>query len=201
MNDIELIKRSWYIEGYDDRNQNKEPRWLIENLQFKDNPNYGQRLPAEQSDNIGKHKEQPEANGLPNKRTRVNYAICELQAFKPLREAIVLDSYVYDEGKCYRENLLNYIHAIPESRLAEIRSYLKENGWWPYDDDADWMKHERPEMDLEKFTEKIKTFQGRYKHPEIVSVKGAMAFMARMFYQYPNVARLWYEQLPKVTMD
>ena len=62
-------------------------------------------------------------------------------------------------------------------------------------------KQEQPEVDLEKFTDKIKTFQGRYKHPEIVSIKGAMAFMARMFYQYPNVARQWYEQLPKATMD
>ena len=63
------------------------------------------------------------------------------------------------------------------------------------------LQQEQPEVDLEKFTEKIKTFQGRYKHPEIVSIKGAMAFMARMFYQYPNVARQWYEQLPKATMD
>lgn len=62
-------------------------------------------------------------------------------------------------------------------------------------------KQEQPDVDLEKFTEKIKTFQARYKYPEIVSVKGAMAFMARMFYQYPNVARQWYEQLPKATMD
>lgn len=63
------------------------------------------------------------------------------------------------------------------------------------------IQQKQPEIELEKFTEKIKTFQGRYKHPEIVSIKGAMAFMARMFYQYPNVARLWYEQLPKATMD
>ena len=63
------------------------------------------------------------------------------------------------------------------------------------------LQQEQPEVDLEKFTEKIKTFQGRYKHPEIVSIKGAMAFMARMFYQYPNVARQWYEQFPKATMD
>lgn len=62
-------------------------------------------------------------------------------------------------------------------------------------------KQEQPEVELEKFTEKIKTFQGRYKYPESISIKGAMAFMARMFYQYPNVARLWYEQLPKATMD
>ena len=71
-----------------------------------------------------------------------------------------------------------------------------------------WMKdfithlqQEQPEVDLEKFTDKIKTFQERYKYPEIVSIKGAMAFMARMFYQYPNVARQWYDSLPKATMD
>ena len=63
------------------------------------------------------------------------------------------------------------------------------------------LQQEQPEVDLEKFTDKIKTFQGRYKHPEIVSIKGAMAFMARMFYQYPSVARQWYERLPKSIMD
>lgn len=63
------------------------------------------------------------------------------------------------------------------------------------------LQQEQPEVDLEKFTEKIKTFQERYKYPEIVSIKGAMAFMARMFYQYPNVARQWYDSLPKATMD
>jgi len=63
------------------------------------------------------------------------------------------------------------------------------------------IEKEQPEVDLEKFTEKVKTFQARYKHPENISVKGAMAFMARMFYQYPNVARQWYESLPKVTQD
>lgn len=57
------------------------------------------------------------------------------------------------------------------------------------------------EVDLDKFIEKINTFQGRYKYPEITSIKGAMAFMARMFYSYPNVAREWCESLPKATMD
>lgn len=62
-------------------------------------------------------------------------------------------------------------------------------------------KKEQPEVDLEKFTEKIDAFKARYNYPESISIKGAMAFMARMFYQYPNVAKQWYEQLPKVTMD
>jgi len=65
----------------------------------------------------------------------------------------------------------------------------------------EYLQQEQPKVELEEFTEKIKTFQARYKHPEIVSIKGAMAFIARMFYQYPNVARQWYEQLPKATMD
>jgi len=63
------------------------------------------------------------------------------------------------------------------------------------------LQQEQQEVDLEKFTDKIKTFQERYKYPEIVSIKGAMEFMARMFYQYPNVARQWYDSLPKATMD
>ena len=121
-------------------------------------------------------QEQPqEENKLPNKRMRVNYAICKLQAFKPLREAIVLDDYVYDEGKCYRENLINYIHAIPENRLTEIRSYLREKGWWPYDDDADWMEQEQLDdtdwteqkqlkVDLEKACDAYCKVCGHYHH-------------------------------------
>lgn len=68
----------------------------------------------------------------------------------------------------------------------------------------DWgelVQQEQPKVDLDKFTDKIETFQERYKYPEVVSIKGAMAFMARMFYQYPNVARQWYDSLPKATMD
>lgn len=62
-------------------------------------------------------------------------------------------------------------------------------------------KDELPEIELNKFADKVNTFKARYKHPESISINGAMAFMARMFYQYPNAARLWYEQLPKATMD
>lgn len=124
-------------------------------------------------------QEQPEENKLPNKKTRVNYAICKLQSFKPIREAIVLDGYVYDEGKCYRENLLNYIHAIPENRLTEIRGYLKENGWWPYDDDADWMKQEQPDVDLEAV---LSGFFGYYAHENSGEYPSAID-IARHFYE------------------
>ena len=106
----------------------------------------------------------------------------------------------------------------PEVDLAEeITKFFSENPI-PHEHITDWpllkntalhffnhglnaRKDKLPEIELNKFTEKIKTFQGRYKHPEIVSIKGAMAFMARLFYQYPNVARQWYDNLPKATMD
>lgn len=64
-----------------------------------------------------------------------------------------------------------------------------------------FLQQEQPEVDLEKFTEKIDAWKARYNYPDNIPIKAAMAFTARMFYQYPNVARLWYEQLPKATMD
>ena len=64
-----------------------------------------------------------------------------------------------------------------------------------------FFQQEKPEMDLEKFTEKMDDWKARYNHPDNIPIKATMAFTARMFYQYPNVARLWYEQLPKATMD
>lgn len=66
----------------------------------------------------------------------------------------------------------------------------------------DSLQQEQPEIELDKFANKIDAFTKRYKNnPEQASIKGAMAFMARMFYQYPSVAREWYENLPKATMD
>lgn len=67
---------------------------------------------------------------------------------------------------------------------------------------TDGYPQERSEIELDKFANKIDAFAERYKNnPERISIKGAMAFMARMFYQYPSVAREWYENLPKATMD
>ena len=64
------------------------------------------------------------------------------------------------------------------------------------------LQQEQPDIDLAKFTEKIDSFTERYKNNlECMSIKGAMAFMARMFYQYPEAAREWYENLPKAIMD
>ena len=113
---------------------------------------------------------------------------------------------------------MKYIDA--EKLIKSLNNYQNdaEAALNPIDGDADYFKgkidackdiqevisylqQEQAEVDLDKFTEKIRTFQERYKHPESITIKGAMAFMARMFYQYPNVAKLWYESLPKATMD
>ena len=56
-------------------------------------------------------------------------------------------------------------------------------------------------MTKEEFAERIYTYKKRYKYPEVISITGAMAFMARMCITYPEVAKEWYDSLPKATMD
>lgn len=97
----------------------------------------------------------------------------------------------------YLRRVIDIIYSLQQEQPDEQPKYGHYARQYP----KSKVSQEQPEVDLEKFTEKIKTFQGRFKHPENISVKGAMAFMARMFYQYPNVARLWYDSLPKATMD
>jgi len=63
------------------------------------------------------------------------------------------------------------------------------------------LQQEQPEVDLEKFTEKMDAWKARYNNPDSIPIKATMAFTARMFYMYPNAAREWYDSLPKVTLD
>ena len=63
------------------------------------------------------------------------------------------------------------------------------------------LQQEQQEVNLEKFTEKMDAWKARYNYPDNISIKGTMAFTARMFYMYPKVAREWYDSLPKVTLD
>lgn len=110
--------------------------------------------------------------------------------------------YITAEG--YEEELYEIIDSLQQNQdliIINKKDWEAQEQFRKNKDFGKPLQQEQPEVDLEKFTEKIKTFQGRYKHPEIVSIKGAMAFMARMFYQYPNLARQWYNNLPKVTMD
>lgn len=114
-------------------------------------------------------------------------------------ERISDGDYVCDGGKCFVSIKFQDDYELVEQEQPEIALIHKPN--MTISEMVDSINGKQPEVDLEKFTEKVNTFKARYKHPEIVSIKGAMAFMARLFYQYPNVARQWYEQLPKATMD
>ena len=68
-------------------------------------------------------------------------------------------------------------------------------------DAEDSLNQGRSEISLEKFTDMINTFKARYEYPVSVPVNGAIGFIGRMFDQYPNVAKRWYDGLPKVVMD
>ena len=50
--DIELIQRSWYMEGYHDREFGKEPKWILKTGEggpkHELNPRYGQSLAKQQ---------------------------------------------------------------------------------------------------------------------------------------------------------
>jgi hypothetical protein len=69
------------------------------------------------------------------------------------------------------------------------------------DVDIDSFQQETSEISLEEFTEKMKDWKARYNYPDNIPIKATMAFTARMFYMYPDVAREWYDGLPKVTQD
>lgn len=65
----------------------------------------------------------------------------------------------------------------------------------------DALTPEYKSIDLDEFTEKMNAWKARYNHPDNIPIKATMAFTARMFYMYPDVARQWYDNLPKVTQD
>lgn len=65
----------------------------------------------------------------------------------------------------------------------------------------DALTPEYKSIDLEEFTEKMNAWKSRYNHPDNIPIKAAMAFTARMFYMYPDIARQWYDNLTKVTQD
>ena len=78
---------------------------------------------------------------------------------------------------------------------AEISAYLSVLTL------IDSLQQEQQEVDLEKFTEKMDAWKARYNYPDNIPIKATMAFTARMFCMYPEVAREWYDSLRKVTLD
>ena len=59
-------------------------------------------------------------------------------------------------------------------------------------------------MTQEEFTAQMERYKARYTDEDLalrISVKGAIAFTARMCTMYPDLAKEWYDSLPKATMD
>lgn len=65
----------------------------------------------------------------------------------------------------------------------------------------DSLQQETSKISLEEFIEKIEDWKARFSYPDSIPVKATMAFTARMFYMYPDIAREWYGNLPKATQD
>lgn len=98
-----------------------------------------------------------------------------------LEERIYAYSEEYADGDNYRKDAI-------ETLLKDVRYQCS-------------LQQEQPEIDLKKFTEKMDAWKARYNYPDNISIKATMAFTTRMFYQYPNIARQWYDSLSKATMD
>ena len=132
------------------------------------------------------------------------------------------DIIIGDEGREALEMAIRSLQQEQEENKTNLLKSLKEYfEKTPKEQlDSDWEKlkvwdeigpdvetycktqREQQEVDLEKFTKKMDAWKARYNnYPDNIIVKGTMAFTARMFYMYPNVAREWYDSLPKVTLD
>ena len=97
------------------------------------------------------------------------------------------------------------VYSNPERVVHGVADAYRQDGRAAMCDDIlkkiDSLQQEPQEVDLEKFTEKMDAWKARYNYPDNIPIKGTMAFTARMFYMYPNVAREWYDSLRKVTLD
>jgi len=127
--------------------------------------------------------------------------------------------YIDTDG--YEEELFEIIDSLQQEQPSEIcskcihhgkdddycynphdgmKSLINENGVYECTGFCE-KEQEQPDIDLEKFTQKMNDWKARYNYPDNILIKATMAFTARMFYMYPKVAREWYDNLPKVTQD
>ena len=56
-------------------------------------------------------------------------------------------------------------------------------------------------MTQEEFIQKFEDYKDRYNYPEKIAIKGAISFAVRMCTTYPELAKEYYNSLPKATMD
>lgn len=102
----------------------------------------------------------------------------------------------YIDSEKLKERVTRLIASARQNDWPLVEDYLRR-----VIDIIDSLQQEQQEVNLEEFTEKMNAWKARFNSPDDIPIKATMAFTARMFYQYPNVARQWYDGLPKVTQD
>ena len=115
---------------------------------------------------------------------------------------VLIDSLQQENKPNLLKSLEEYFEKTPKEQLDADWEKLKVyNEIGPDVETYCKAQREQQEVDLEKFTEKMDDWKARFSRPDDIPIKATMAFTARMFYMYPNVAREWYDSLPKVTQD
>ena len=153
---IELIQRSWYMEGYHDREFGKEPKWIIKTGEggpkHELNPRYGEPLFTKQN---------------PVKWTELTWKdIVELEGIinnvhYEFRNGIGQESFgkeVLEKFREYKGEYLDEIEQKPaewseedEKRIQRICDFLWKNRKgdtdtiYQIEKDADWLKSLRPD--------------------------------------------------------
>ena len=56
-------------------------------------------------------------------------------------------------------------------------------------------------MTQEQFNKQMKDFVERCNCPDKVALRAMINFSARMCLDYPELAKVWYDGVPKVSMD
>lgn len=113
----------------------------------------------------------------------------------------------YIDAEKLKTNIKRKIESIENCliQLASLGEEKKSEGELAAYEDTlsiiSFLQQETSEISLEEFIEKIEDWKARFSYPDSIPVKATIAFTARMFYMYPDVARQWYDSLSKATQD
>lgn len=167
--DIELIQRSWYLEGYQDRKYGKEPMWIIntgeDGPKYELNPKYGKKLVKDVVKDVTKNKE---------------------SATKFLKSAGIMD----DNGE-----LAEMYHSERKpvewgekeiEHLYTIAHYIKSSG---YEDDGEF---------LEGVADKLKELRPSWKPSEKQMEAFEESLMSVAYTENKTILESLYNQLKKL---
>ena len=156
--DIALIQRSWYMEGYHDREFGQEPKWIMKTGEggpkYELNPNYGKKLVEEQKPK----------NILTDKDT-IQTAYCKGQT------DVIEDPEAY--GLCKKPEWSEE----DEYRIRQIERIAQEAGCTQklQEEIHDWLKSLRPQLKREVTDEEIEEM-AKERATKSGTTKSEMAF-------------------------